>query len=131
MTRTLYRIVRERACYRCEYCLLPEAFFPLRFQIDHVRAEKHRGKTVESNLALACTHCNRHKGPNIAGFDAETGQTVRLFNPRADSWEEHFSTDGLLIVGKTAIGRATVIVLEMNKADQLLVRSELLKEDMP
>ncbi len=129
MNRELSRFVRERAGYRCEYCCLPESSFPLHFQIDHVRAEKHGGETMENNLALACTHCNRHKGPNIAGFDAETGQTIRLFSPRSDIWEEHFAVDGPRIVGITAIGRATVGVLEMNKADRLLVRTALLREE--
>jgi 5-methylcytosine-specific restriction endonuclease McrA len=63
----------------------------LHFQIDHVRAEKHGGETIENKLALACTHCNRHKGPNIAGGEGETGQTIRLFNPRTDIWGEHFT----------------------------------------
>lgn len=80
------------------------------------------------NLALACTHCNRHKGPNIAGFDAETGQIVRLFNPRTDRWEQHFEPDGAHLRGKTAIGRVTVDVLGMNSSDQLLVRKALLEE---
>jgi len=97
--------------------------------MDHVRAEKHGGETIESNLALACTHCNRHKKPNIAGFDAETGQVVRLFNPRMDIWGQHFEVDGPRLRGKTAIGRVTVDVLEMNSADRILVRSALLKED--
>lgn len=128
MNRRLSRAVRERAADRCEYCSLPQSSYPLPFQIDHVRAEKHGGETVESNLALACTHCNRHKGPNIAGFDSETGQTVPLFNPRLDTWEQHFETDGARLRGKTATGRVTVEVLKMNGPDQLAVRSALLAE---
>jgi hypothetical protein len=100
----------------------------LPFQIDHIRAEKHGGDTIESNLALACTHCNRHKGPNIAGFDSATGEVVRLFNPRVDIWEQHFESDGPQLLGKTAIGRATAVVLAMNDTDQLLVRNGLMKE---
>ena len=129
MNRELSRAGWERAAHYCEYCRLPQSSFPLRFQIDHVLAEKHGGQTTASNLALACTHCNRHKGPNIAGLDPETRQIVRLFNPRTDSWAEHFTAEGAQILGKTAIGRATVTVLEMNRADRLLVRSALLKEE--
>lgn len=128
MNRQLSEIVRQRALYRCEYCLLPEAAFPLPFQIDHVLAEKHGGKTVESNLALACAHCNNHKGPNIAGFDDVTGQVVRLFHPRMDVWEEHFRISGALIQGRTAVGRVTVAVLAMNDANRLLIRSALMRE---
>ena len=129
MNRHLSLAIRERADHRCEYCRLPQSAFPLPFQIDHVRAEKHGGETIESNLALACTHCNRHKGPNIAGIDAETCQIVRLFNPRTDNWEHHFEADGNQLRGKTAIGRATVEVLEMNDRDQLLVRRALVAEE--
>ncbi len=128
MNRQLSQAVWERAAGCCEYCRLPQFALPLPFQIDHVRAEKHGGETVEVNLALACTHCNRHKGPNIAGFDSESGEVVRLFNPRADIWGEHFEADGSRLLGKTAIGRATVEVLAMNDADQLLVRDALIKE---
>lgn len=128
MNQEVARAVRERAAESCEYCSLPQSSYPLRFQIDHVRAEKHGGETTESNLALACTHCNRHKGPNIAGFDAETGQIVRLFNPRTDVWREHFEANGPQLRGKTPVGRVTVDVLEMNSTDQLLIRTALLKE---
>lgn len=51
------------------------------FHVDHVIAEKHRGETVLENLAWACFSCNMHKGPNIAGIDPVTGETVRLFRP--------------------------------------------------
>jgi hypothetical protein len=101
----------------------------LPFQIDHILAEKHGGETTEDNLALACPHCNRHKGPNIAGFDVETRQIVRLFNPRIDIWAQHFEADNVHLRGKTAIGRVTVGVLGMNSADQLRVRQALLTEE--
>jgi len=94
VNQQIFRAVRERATNRCEYCSLPESSFPLPFQIDHILAEKHGGGTTEANLALACPHCNRHKGPNIAGLDAETGQIVRLFNPRTDNWAQHFEANG-------------------------------------
>ena len=98
------------------------------FKIDHIVAEKHGGPTVPGNLALACPHCNRYKGPNIAGLDPDTGQLVRLFHPRKDFWTEHFAFDGPHIVGRTAVGRATVHVLAMNAPDLLLLRLELLSE---
>jgi hypothetical protein len=100
----------------------------LPFQIDHVFVEKHGGQTVESNLALACPHCNRFKGPNIAGLDPDSGQPIRLFHPRTDVWTEHFEFDGPRIIGRTPIGRVTAHVLAMNADDLLLIRVELLKE---
>jgi len=51
-------------------------------EIDHIIPEILGGLTVEENLWLACSLCNDHKGDRIAGRDAVTGETVRLFDPR-------------------------------------------------
>jgi len=69
MTETLAREVWRRAGNACEYCRMPQAFYPAPFQIDHIIARQHGGVTGIGNLALACLHCNAHKGPNIAGLD--------------------------------------------------------------
>jgi 5-methylcytosine-specific restriction endonuclease McrA len=123
----LARAVRERANNRCEYCRLPKFSLPLRFQMDHIRAGQHEGDTVSENLALACPHCNRRKGPNAAGFDPESGALVRLFHPRTDPWSEHFQLVGARIVALTPIGRATVQVLAMNAPAPLQFRLTLLR----
>ena len=94
-----------------------------RLQVEHVVARQRGGATVESNLALACQHCNLHKGPNAAGFDPDTGHLSVLFHPRVDRWADHFERAGLLIVGRTPIGRTTVRVLAMNAQQQLDVRT--------
>ena len=78
------RRVRERAAGRCEYCLLASGLYPGPFQVDHIIAKQHGGTDTVDNLALACMHCNRYKGPNIAGIDSETGVLTPLFNPRID-----------------------------------------------
>lgn len=122
MNRELARKVRERAAERCEYCGLPQFALPLPFQIDHIIAAQHEGLTELSNLALACPHCNRFKGPNIAGVDPQTGQLMRLFHPRTDRWSDHFALSGYRIMGKTPIGRATVQVLAMNAEGPVLLR---------
>ena len=128
MNRQLVRSVWQRAGDRCEYCLVPQFAFPLPFQIDHIVAEKHGGKTVSANLALACPHCNRFKGPNIAGMDPASSKLARLFNPRTDSWTVHFRMDGAHIAGRTPVGRTTIHVLAMNAEDLVLIRTELLAE---
>jgi hypothetical protein len=101
---------------------------PLRFQIDHVIAQKHRGPTVESNLALSCFWCNAYKGPNIAGIDPKTRQIVPLFNPRTDRWTVHFRWDGPLLVGISAAARATIEVLEINHPVRVALRESLIAE---
>jgi hypothetical protein len=73
MNAPLRRLVRERAHFCCEYCLLPEAALPVRHHIDHIVARQHNGTTAEDNLALACYRCNGRKLSNLAGIDPTTG----------------------------------------------------------
>lgn len=128
MNPLLVEEVWRRAGNRCEYCRIPHPRYRPPFQIDHIIARQHGGPAAIGNLALACLHCNRFKGPNIAGLDPDSGELVRLFHPRTDLWEEHFRFEGARIRGTTAIGRATVQVLAMNASDLLLVRLELIQE---
>lgn len=90
MEQSLVEQVWRRANGVCEYCLVPQRFDLLTFQIDHVIARKHHGTDDSDNLALACFACNNHKGANIAGIDQDRGDVVRLFHPRRDAWEQHF-----------------------------------------
>jgi hypothetical protein len=105
------RYVRERAAGRCESCQLPSSLHPAPFQIDHIVAKQHGGTDGLDNLALACMHCNRYKGPNVAGIDSETRKLTRLFHPRVDEWNTHFGWNGAEIVARSPIGRVTVGVL--------------------
>lgn len=117
------RFVRERANNCCEYCRLSQEHSPLfALQVEHIRPRKHRGGDELENLALACIDCNLHKGPNIAGIDSDSDALIELFHPRREAWEDHFELRGPLIVGKTAIGRVTVDVLNMNSDDQVALR---------
>ncbi|HET7499921.1 MAG TPA: HNH endonuclease signature motif containing protein [Kofleriaceae bacterium] len=77
--------------------------------IDHIVPESLGGPTEEANLWLACPLCNAHKGVRITVLDANTGEIVRMFNPRQQTWVEHFewTLEGDRIVGRTPIGRAT------------------------
>jgi 5-methylcytosine-specific restriction endonuclease McrA len=93
----------ERDFSICEYCHLSGADYPWPLQEDHIIARQHGGKSEPPNLASACANCNRHKGPNIAGIDPVTGNLARLFNPRSDSWEEHFHWLGAELAGRTPI----------------------------
>jgi hypothetical protein len=128
MDRKLRDQVWRRAASHCEYCRMPQEFAEPTHEIDHVIAEKHNGPTTLENLALACFHCNNHKGPNIAGVDPVTGEVTRLFHPRQDSWIEHFSWQGATLVGKTPVGRVTVQVLEINIRHRVIHRQALIEE---
>src|SRR5919198_2019680 len=102
MDGALDSLVRRRARDRCEYCQLPQQFSSIRFEIDHIIAEQHGGKTVASNLALACFADNHHKGPNLAGIDPKNRKRTWLFNPRRHRWARHFRWEGPVLVGRTA-----------------------------
>ena len=122
----LRRLVRERAHERCEYCLLPEAvaFYP--HEIDHVVAEKHSGQTSEDNLCLSCWVCNRYKGSDLTSIDPQTGAITPLFQPRRDSWIDHFRLAGAEIEGITPPGRTTARMLRFNGPDQVELRVALI-----
>ena len=120
------RYVRKRAGQRCEYCQLHQDQSPLvPLQIEHVIPKKHGGTDTEDNLALACIDCNLAKSSNLTGIDPDTGRVTVLFHPRTEKWPDHFEQRGLLILGKTDIGRTTVRVLNMNADEQLQLRDVL------
>jgi hypothetical protein len=121
------QIVRERADDRCEYCRLRQEHSPLwRHQIEHIIPRKHGGDDDLNNLAWACVRCNLAKASNLSGRDRKTGQIVLLFNPRHQTWSDHFAYEDAEIVGMTPTGRATVAVLNMNERRRLMLRQELL-----
>jgi hypothetical protein len=128
MDAALDRLVRERAGYACEYCLLPQSVYRFRFPIDHIIAKQHGGRTIAGNLCLACPRCNASKGPNLTGIDPLTARIVRLFHPRRHKWSAHFPWDGPVLRGKTGIGRATVQVLAINEPSAVAVRQALVDE---
>lgn len=128
--------VKRQAVDRCEYCHV--AGWEL--QVDHIvpRSPRRRGSlggpgalNVPENLAAACAHCNRFKGNFVTGRDPLTGCEARLFNPRLDTWEEHFawSVDHLRLLPLTEVGGATIARLGMN--DPMLRRQRrLLRQAM-
>jgi 5-methylcytosine-specific restriction endonuclease McrA len=116
--------VRERAGNQCEYCQLHQNDSPLAtLHVEHIIPKKHGGLDDFDNLALACIDCNLHKGPNLTGIDPETNEVTALFHPRRQRWQDHFAWDGIYIIGRTAVGRTTVRVLDMNSDDRLILRS--------
>lgn len=128
LSAALASLVRTRAAFCCEYCLLPSQASTIPFEIDHIIAKKHGGQSDIGNLALSCFYCNSAKGPNIAGIDGESGSIVPLFHPRMDRWRDHFESRRNRILGLTPSGRATIAVLEMNTDEMLLLRSALILE---
>jgi len=74
------------------------------------------GATSLENLALACVSCSLRKGARTTAIDPSTGDAAQLFHPRLHAWSDHFIADGSgEILGLTAIGRATIASLSMNR----------------
>jgi hypothetical protein len=121
--------VAERAGHRCEYCHAPEAIFNFPFEVEHIVPPRHGGKDDDINLALSCRSCNLFKADRLHVAEPQTGNTVPLFNPRRDQWQQHFRVDipGAFVLGLTDIGRATVELLQMNSVAQLAARKQWLR----
>ncbi len=132
MDEALVIAVRQRAAGQCEYCQLPERWHPGPFEVEHVIPKQHGGSSTMSNLADSCLHCNRHKGPNVAGIEraGNSRRLVLLFHPRRHKWTRHFRWDGSVLVGRTPIGRVTVQVLAMNAPLRIALREELIAEGL-
>lgn len=126
MKPSLQKLVWRRAGGRCEYCQIAQKFDELTFEIDHVIPRKHRGKTNAANLALACFSCNKNKSSDLSGVDPKTRRIARLFQPRRMTWRRHFRWDGPWLVGRTAVGRATIETLKINAPLRVRLRSELM-----
>ncbi|MEH2292083.1 HNH endonuclease [Nostoc sp.] len=121
---TLRRLVIQRAAERCEYCSLSQAGQAATFHIDHITPVVAGGTTTASNLALACVSCSLRKAARQMVEDPETGEKVPIFNPRQQVWKEHFQWNGVEVIGLTAIGRAIINALKMNRAIMLAIRAE-------
>jgi hypothetical protein len=125
MAAQLRQFVRQRSKNGCEYCGLRQDFELLRFHIEHIIPRQHGGKDSADNLALACHHCNLHKGTNLSGLDPKTKKLTRLFHPRLDDWNEHFANRDGEITGLSAVGRTTVNLLRMNEDGRLQLRENV------
>jgi hypothetical protein len=126
MNREARNFVRRRAGERCEYCGLAQADLPFfRFQIEHVQPRQHLGGDDPENLALACEHCNQHKGTNLSAVDPLMRKIVPIFNPRVDRWSDHFEIEGPVVIGLTEIGRAMVRLLQMNSESRVILRRDI------
>ena len=115
--------VRAAAANRCGYCLTHQAYVPWTLEIEHIVPWAKGGSNAEDNLWLACRSCNLFKSHQTHGTDPVTGRRIRLFNPRQQRWR-HFrwSHDGVLIIGRTVAGRATVVALHLNDMVAVTVR---------
>lgn len=120
----LRRQVVMAAQGRCAYCRSSEALMGVTFEVDHILPKAAGGETTAENLCLCCPVCNRHKAARLTAHDPSTSQEVPLFHPNHQVWSEHFTwrEDGSHVVGLTAVGRATVEALHMNRSQMVELR---------
>jgi HNH endonuclease len=119
----LRRAVQERARGLCEYCHSQMDVTGHEFPVDHILPKMLGGTDEIDNLCCSCSGCNTYKQARVQATDPRTGRVVPLFHPRRDRWDAHFrwSPTATRVMGRTAIGRATIEALRLNRPR--LVRS--------
>lgn len=90
----------------------------------HIEHIDPNGGDHNENLCLACPSCNLSKATAITAVDPQTDHTVPLFNPHTQKWAEHFEWNEVYshIQGLTAVGRATILRLKINRPRMVLTR---------
>ena len=93
-------------------------------EIDHIIPVSRDGETSFGNLCLSCVGCNVFKRDFMDAIDPETGVETTLFNPRIQIWSDNFRWDDekTRIIGLSAVGRATVSRLQMNRGKAIRAR---------
>ncbi|MCB9079497.1 MAG: HNH endonuclease [Anaerolineaceae bacterium] len=127
----LQRRVRSHFAERCAYCQTAESLTVAIFEIEHITPRSAQGETVFENLCLACPTCNRFKSNRQTAVDPLDQETVPLFHPQQQRWQDHFvwNEAATEIVGLTPVGRATVAALKMNRLQLVRVRRMWVKMD--
>jgi HNH endonuclease len=126
----LQRKIRDRFSECCAYCQTAEFLTAMTFEFEHIIPLAVGGETTFENLCFACPSCNRYKGDRQTAIDPDSGETVALFHPQEQVWEEHFGwSDGTEMRGLTAVGRATIAGLQMNRPALVRARAMWVKLD--
>lgn len=121
------RLVHDRAHNCCEYCYTQLGYSPDPFNVEHIWPRSKGGPASAENLALACFGCNNAKGTATTAIDPLTQTLVPLYHPRQQRWEDHFrwNSDCTELVGISAIGRATIALMKLNRPSLCRLRRVL------
>jgi hypothetical protein len=120
----LRRRVSEHFARCCAYCRTAEKLTVAIFEYEHIVPRSVGGETRFENVCFCCPTCNRYKGDRTTAIDPDTRDEVALFHPHQDVWREHFvwNDDATELKGLSAIGRATISALKMNRRQIVRVR---------
>jgi hypothetical protein len=68
--------------------------------------------------------CNGYKRDTVEAYDAISQTVIPLYNPRTDAWADHFAwtEDYTRVVALTAIGRISIITLQLNREGVINIR---------
>lgn len=126
------RRVRRRARNLCEYCRTLMDFTGHEFTVDHITPAARGGTSEVDNLCFCCFWCNNYKQARTHARDPRTNRLVLLFNPRRDSWDEHFrwSPTFTRLVGRTPTGRATATALRLNRRNLVRARRSWVRHEL-
>lgn len=60
----------------------------------------------------------------VSAIDPDSGVETALFNPRTQNWTDHFrwNDENTRLIGLSAVGRATVSRLRMNRSGAVRAR---------
>ncbi len=58
----------------------------------------------------------------VEAVDPDSGESASLYHPRRHVWKDHFQWDDYSVVGLTPVGRATIVVLDLNQSLRLQIR---------
>ena len=112
----------------CEYCQSQEAFSFTSYLVEHITTSSIDQKDIIENLVFSCQGCSNTRNENTKSTDPVTGKIINIYNPRVDVWSDNFcwSEDFTNLVGLTAIGRATIEKLKLNRETLKEYRSVLI-----
>ena len=134
------RRLLEADDHRCAYCHTSQVNSGHPMVVDHILPRSKGGTSDFENLCYACYRCNLFKHATSELEDPLTSEMTALSHPRQHTWSDHFvwSNDGIRLLGLTAIGRVTIIALNMNNDVILDARRNWLRvgwhppaEDLP
>ena len=116
--------VTEHFANCCAYCHTAESLTVAIFEFEHILPRSAGGETVFENICYCCPTCNRYKADRTTAIDPDTQEEVALFHPQRDVWQSHFlwNDDATELIALSAIGRATIIALKMNRRQIVRVR---------